>query len=411
MARLLVLQTHLGTSKLMGRTPRPQVPGHARRGGLGEAALPGQRRASRWLVWLLLGTLCLPGKGTAAVLSIGHRGNALFAPENTVASFTAARGKADLMELDAQLTSDGQFVVMHDSTVDRTTDGTGQIATQTLAGLKQWDAGSWFAPQFTGERIPTLAEAIQAIVPFATPLIEQKAGGAASYVAELRRLNAVTNVIVQSFDWNFLTAVHALEPNLRLGALGSGKLTAATLTSIRNAGATLVAWEKSGIASNELAMVHGAGLTLFVWTVDGPEIQTFLDLGADGIISNDPGLVKTLQQPATINPASLGDRLVSYWRLDDGLTNMAVTKVADSKGTNAGSLLIKDGQAHWQSASVAKFGGCLRVDGTNASVDIPNSTTLDINTNALTLSAWVKLRDLPSGSPEAYGSLFDSVQD
>ena len=150
----------------------------------------------------------------------------MYAPENTVASFISARGKADLMELDAQITSDGQFVVMHDSTVDRTTDGTGAIATNTLAKLKLLDAGSWFAPQFTGERIPTLEEAVQAIIPYGTPLIEQKAGSAASYVAELQRLGVVTNVVLQSFDWAFLTAVHALEPNLRLCALGSGTLSA-----------------------------------------------------------------------------------------------------------------------------------------------------------------------------------------
>src|ERR1035437_8201984 len=112
------------------------------------------RCALGFLSGLLL-TQCAIG----SVLVIGHRGNALFAPENTVASFTAARGKADLMELDAQVTSDNQFVVMHDSAVNRTTDGTGAIATNTLAKLKLLDAGSWFASQFAGERIPTLEEA------------------------------------------------------------------------------------------------------------------------------------------------------------------------------------------------------------------------------------------------------------
>ena len=76
-----------------------------------------------FLAWLLLAAQF----SAAAVLSIGHRGNSLFAPENTLAAFIAALGKADLVELDGHVSSDGVIVVMHDSTVDRTTDGTGAI--------------------------------------------------------------------------------------------------------------------------------------------------------------------------------------------------------------------------------------------------------------------------------------------
>src|SRR4051812_9712311 len=92
------------------------------------------------------------------VLSIGHRGDSMFAPENTLAAFTSALGKADLVETDGQVTLDGHLVIMHDSTVDRTTDGTGAIANLTLAQLKQFDAGSWFSTNFIGQRIPTVEE-------------------------------------------------------------------------------------------------------------------------------------------------------------------------------------------------------------------------------------------------------------
>jgi glycerophosphoryl diester phosphodiesterase len=364
----------------------------------------------RYVLGLLSGILLVqPALGS--VLAIGHRGNSLFAPENTVASFTAARGKADLMELDAQVTSDSQFVVMHDSTVNRTTDGTGAIATNTLAKLKLLDAGSWFAPQFAGERIPTLEEAVGAIIPYATPLIEQKAGSAASYVAELRRLNVVTNVVLQSFDWTFLTAVHALEPNITLCTLGSGTLTAATLTSIINTGARTVAWEQSTITSNEVALVHNAGLSLFVWTVDGPVIQRFIDLGVDGVISNDPAMVRAVQQPGTNTLGSLPNQLVTYWRMDDGLTNSFATTVTDSKGTNVATLVRGDGASHWFDTSVAKFGGCLKLDGMNASVRIPQTGSLNINTNAITLSAWLWLPNLPSQLATSYGAIYDSTND
>jgi glycerophosphoryl diester phosphodiesterase len=88
--------------------------------------------------------------GNAAVLSTAHRGGSLYAPENTVAAFTNSRAITHLMETDAQITSDGKLVIMHDLSVNRTTIDTGWVAMQTLAQLKLLDAGSWFAPRYTG---------------------------------------------------------------------------------------------------------------------------------------------------------------------------------------------------------------------------------------------------------------------
>lgn len=348
---------------------------------------------------------------SAPVLSIGHRGNSLFAPENTLASFTAARGKADLMETDGRTSADGKLVIMHDATVDRTTDGTGTVASLTVAQLKLLDAGSWFDASFVGQRVLTLEEMITNALPYATPLIEQKDGTASAYVDELRRLGVVTNVILQSFDWNFLAAVHGLEPTVRLGALGSGTLNAATLNTISNSGARIVAWEKSTITSNEVGLVHNAGMALYVWTVDGVEIKNFIDLGVDGIISNDPGMVKRLQQPGTSDPVALGGHLVAYWRMDDGLVDAFATAVTDSKGTNAGTLRRNDGASHWFDESFAKVGGCLKLEGTNAYVTLPQTAALDINTNALSFAAWVRLSQLPSQLTTSFGAIFDSATD
>lgn len=370
----------------------------------------------RIFVWpVLLGIICLSGAGSEAaqVLSIAHRGNSLFAPENTLAAFAAAQGKADLVETDGRLSADAVLVIMHDATVDRTTDGTGPVGSQTVAQLKLLDAGSWFSTDFIGERIPTLEEMITNTVSFATPLIERKDGPASAYVDELRRLNAVTNVILQSFDWNFLAAVHALEPAVRLGALGSGTFTSATLTNITNSGATMVAWEKGAVTPAVVSLVQGAGLTLFVWTVDSSaEIQQFINLGVDGIISNDPATVKGLQQPPATNaPTHLGDRLVAYWKMDDGLTDPFATTVADSRGGNVGSLVRNDGASHWFNQPLAKLGGCVKLEGLNAYVTLPQTADLDINTNQFTLSAWVHLLNLPSQLATSFGAIFDSTND
>lgn len=364
----------------------------------------------RCCFFLLL--VCLHASAVAGtVLSIGHRGNALFAPENTLASFLAAQGKADLVETDGRLSADGRLVIMHDATVDRTTDGIGAPGSMTVAQLKLLDAGSWFAASFTGERIPTLEEMITNTTPFATPLIEQKDGPATAYVDELRRLGAVTNVILQSFDWNFLAAVHALEPAIRLGALGSGALSAATLNTISNSGARIVAWEKSTITSDVIGLVHGAGMALYVWTVDGPEIKSFIDLGVDGIISNDPGMVKSLQQTVTNGTVTLGAGLVAYWKMDDGLSNAFAVSVADSKSTNSGTLTRNDGASHWLDSSMARLGGCLKLEGTNAFVTIPQTVSQNLNTNAVSFSAWVRLPQLPSQIATSFGAIFDSTTD
>lgn len=230
---------------------------------------------------------------------IGHRGNSRVAPENTVAAFLACSNKADMVEFDVRMSKDGHLVVMHDWNVDRTTDGCGAVTNLTLVELKALDAGSWFSTNFKGEKIPTLAEALTNILRFATPLVEHKAGPASKYVAELRRLRATTNIVLQSFDWGFLSNVHALEPAIRLCALGNEELTPAKLAEIAKIGAQTVAWERTKVTAREIELVHAAGLRLFVWTVDEPaEIKRFIELGVDGIISNDPATVKQiLSQP------------------------------------------------------------------------------------------------------------------
>jgi glycerophosphoryl diester phosphodiesterase len=365
-----------------------------------------------WVALLLAGGLAFSPLASAEVLSIAHRGNSLFAPENTVAAFTSALGKADLVESDVRVTSDGQLVIMHDATVDRTTDGMGSVSAMTLTQIKALDAGVWFGTSFIGERVPTFEEMVASILPQATPLIEHKTGTAAAYVAELRRLNAVSNVVVQSFDWPFLASVRALEPGIRLCALGSGTLTAASLTNIINAGADTVAWAKANVSAMEVAMVHDRGLQLFVWTVNSSaEIRNFIELGVDGIISDDPARVKQIQQVNTNILTDLKSGLVAYWNMDDGLTDAFTTQVADTAGTNHGTLVRNDGASHWFGEGMAKLGGCIKVEGTNAFVNLPQTEAVNINTNALTLSAWLWLPLLPSQLSTSWGAIFDSTTD
>lgn len=114
---------------------------------------------------------------THTIKIVAHRGASKFAPENTIAAFLkAAEMGADYAEMDVRQTRDGHFIIMHDAAVNRTTDGTGDVSTMTLEQIKKLDAGSHFSPDFAGEKVPTLREALKAIKGKILPDIDYKAG-------------------------------------------------------------------------------------------------------------------------------------------------------------------------------------------------------------------------------------------
>ena len=95
---------------------------------------------------------------------LAHRGDKSFAPENTLPSFAQAIQKgADGVELDAKLTSDGHIIVMHDPTLNRTTNGSGKVASFTLEEIRKLDAGAWFDEKFRGTRVPLLEEVFETV--------------------------------------------------------------------------------------------------------------------------------------------------------------------------------------------------------------------------------------------------------
>lgn len=124
----------------------------------------------------------------APVIAVGHRGTMKFAPENTIAAHNVAIAMgARAIEMDVRMTADGEFVIMHDAAVDRTTDGKGLVSRMTLADIRKLDAGSWFSPDFAGERVPTLREALRNIKGRAAVDIDFKSGpdDSASRIAQI----------------------------------------------------------------------------------------------------------------------------------------------------------------------------------------------------------------------------------
>ena len=159
-------------------------------------------------------------------LIIAHRGASGYAPENTLAAIDLAmKSDAQMIEIDVHLSKDGHIIVIHDKTVDRTTNGSGAIKEMTLDELQQLDAGSWFDEKFAGERLPTLQEVMSRINGEKKLLIEIKSGikaypGIDRKVAEaVLEADALDWCIVQSFDTPTLKQINDQWPQITLHKL------------------------------------------------------------------------------------------------------------------------------------------------------------------------------------------------
>lgn len=230
--------------------------------------------------------------------AIAHRGASRHFPENTLPSFAAAvAAGADAVELDFQAAADGTLVVIHDDTLERTTNAPAVWGRQRLAvcertwpELAQLDAGGWFGPQSSAVAPPTLEQALAAIVPHAIALVERKSGPAGDLIALLRSQNCVDCVVVQSFDWQWLAECRRLAPKLSLTVLGEKALRAEHLDEAVRLGAVALAWDDAATDAGTIAAIHARGMKAWAWTVDEPaRQQQLLAWGIDGVITNDPG--------------------------------------------------------------------------------------------------------------------------
>lgn len=224
------------------------------------------------------------------MLTIAHRGASANYPENTLRAFVAAvEAGADMCEFDVRMTRDGEVVVIHDATVNRTTGGRGTVAEMDLAALKRLDAGARFGSSFRGERVPTLDEVAAALGGRCAMDVELKASGLESGVCEILRRSGVTDgAVVSSFDWDQLRIVAEAEPGIRLALLAS-KEPAAMLEAAAAMRAYAIA-PRFNLVSRELcAEAHRRGLKVLVWTVDRRgAMHRFIGDGVDGIMTNYP---------------------------------------------------------------------------------------------------------------------------
>lgn len=241
----------------------------------------------------MMGSLRAPGE---PAFIAGHRGDRASAPENTLPAFEAAfASNLEFVETDVQLTADGFPVLMHDGTVDRTTDGTGLVADLTLEQIRALDAGSWFAPEFAGTRVPLFDEFLDAL-----------AGSRKKALIELKEFWSAEDVR------GIIDDVYARGVQNRIVFAGFNLTTVANLADVAPAiprviikrdlpadpvglaqyyGAIAILTTPNSLESDEdaVAQMHAAGLGVLVYTLNSEKRWgEALDYGVDGIITDKP---------------------------------------------------------------------------------------------------------------------------
>jgi glycerophosphoryl diester phosphodiesterase len=229
---------------------------------------------------------------------LAHRGDLAHAPENTLPSFQQAIQKgADGVELDAKLTSDGHIIVIHDTTVDRTTDGKGRIQSFTLEAIRKLDAGSWFDKKFSGTKVPLLEEVFETVgrdklinielTNYATP----RDGLVVRVCKLIKQHGNQKQIIFSSFFASNLKIAAQVLPEVPRGLL-----TMPGLLGIwgRSFGFMFGDYQAlhphiSNASREQMQRAHRLKRRVHVWTANTPEEVTQLkSWGVDGIFTDDP---------------------------------------------------------------------------------------------------------------------------
>ena len=224
---------------------------------------------------------------------VAHRGNSAHAPENTLSAIQSALDNDILhIEIDLQLTSDDVIIVMHDDSVDRTTDGNGTINNMSCAEIAMLDAGINFSKEFAGEKVPKLTDVLHTVNNTdCTLFLEVK--NPSRYPGFADRLNETikeyegsNKIVVISFDQEWLNEFKQINPKTQVGkiCLWTGRTSAIKeMTTIH------VHWLSVILDPTLVYRVHKNGQQLIAWTVNNNLIiRVLLKLGVDGITTDNP---------------------------------------------------------------------------------------------------------------------------
>jgi glycerophosphoryl diester phosphodiesterase len=237
-------------------------------------------------------------------LIIAHRGDSANAPENTLAAFRLAyENGADGIELDAMLSADQRLVVIHDDTLDRTSNGHGKVGEMPLTALRELDAGTWFSPKFKGEPIPLLDEVFTELGGKFLINIELKnyktpKDQLPELVVTLVKKHALSDsVLLSSFNARNILRAKSLAPEIRTGLLTLPGLLGLPMRGFlgRRYGADDLHPYYRDVSAKMVQTRHLKGQKVNVWTVDAPnDLRRMQSCGVDMIICNDPAYARQI---------------------------------------------------------------------------------------------------------------------
>ncbi len=232
----------------------------------------------------------------ANFIKIAHRGSSGSYPENTRLAFEKAiEAGADMIEMDCRLSKDGHVVVIHDDRLDRTARAKGFVKGKTLKQLKKLDVGAWLKKSFKGQRILTLEEILEIVSGKVEINLEIKSVLHGPLGIELKVLFIVSHfdylerTIFSSFDYQSLRRLRELAPDVRIGVLYGAGIRDNPFQAAREMNAYSLHIQREFATPHFLEEARELGLKGFVWTVNEvKEMEKFLSLGVDGIISDFP---------------------------------------------------------------------------------------------------------------------------
>lgn len=211
---------------------------------------------------------------------IAHRGASFFEPENTLRSIKRAMDMgADMVEVDVRLSKDGKLVVIHDATVDRTTNGSGHIKDMSLFELKKLDAG-------LVEQIPTLEEVIELVKDKISLVVEIKIPAIEDRVVETIQEKGLKDVLVTSFYHRVVKNVGNIDPSIETGIIFACQPLRAWKMAL-DAGSEVIFPRHEFVDANMVENAHKHGIFVYPWTIDDPgKTKDLIKLGVDGIVTN-----------------------------------------------------------------------------------------------------------------------------